>query len=150
MSTFMNARKALARAWSRHGTALAIVALGATGAVAGWGANVGADSSARVAALHVEIATLEQELGAKAKWLALPPAHATWDRLAAIVGDHHGVVLHKRGVDGANWKGAISGEARLIYALAHGLQRRHRLPLEYSAIRAHGHAELGFLVYGSH
>ena len=143
---FTNARKRLAK----HGTTAAVLMLCAVCAFAGWQTHAGADSQARIAALHSEIATLEAELGAKAKWPALPPAHVTWDRLAAIVANYHGVVLHKRGMDGARWKGALSGEARLVYALAHALQRHHRLALEFSAIEAHGRAELGFLVHGSH
>ena len=142
---FTNVRKTLAK----HGTPAAILMLCAVCAFAGWRAHAGADSGARIAALHSEIAALEAELGERAKWPALPPAHVTWDRLAAIVEDYHGVVLHKQGMDGANWKGALSGDARLVYALAHVLQRRHRLALEFSAIKAHGHAELGFLVHGS-
>ena len=134
---------------ARHGATAAVLALCAACAFAGWRAHAGGDWDVRIAALRHEIAALEAELGETAEWPLLPPAHATWDRLAAIVEDHHGVALHKRGMDGINWKGAISGDARLIYALAHGLQRRHRLPLEFSAIRAHGDAELGFLVYGS-
>ena len=145
LNVLPSARKTLAR----PGTTAAILLLCTACALAGWHVNAGGDSNARIAALRSEITALEAELGETAKWPALPPAHVTWDRLAAIVDAHHGVVLHKRGMDGANWKGALSGDARLIYALAHGLQRRHRLPLEFSAIQAHGDAELGFLVYGS-
>lgn len=133
----------------KSGLSAAAAAVAVAGAVAGWQAGDAGDTGQQIAELRDRIKNERSAQHEVQRWLELPPAHTTWDRLSEVVGGYAGVVLHPRGQDGHNWRGALAGEPRLIYALAHEVQSRHRLPVKFEAIQADAVAELGFIAYGS-
>lgn len=134
---------------ARHGLVAGAFAIGAAGAAAGWQMGDASNTARQITELQGRIENQRREHSEAQKWLELPPAHATWDRLTEVVGGYAGIVLQPRGQEGHTWRGALLGEPRLVYALAHAIQSRHRLPVRFEAIQAGQTAELGFIVYGS-